>query len=71
MVRTLASKGRDPSLILDALEDLVAAGIQPEPESVESYKKVAVQCRKMEDLPKEEFGVFFAHAFSEIRWTTK
>ncbi len=57
-VRTLAGKGRDPSLVMDALEDLVAAATRAEIEDskLELYKKVCEQCRKMEHLGPEDFG---------------
>ncbi len=57
-VRTLAGKGRDPSLMIDALEDLVAAATRAEIEEsrLELYRKVRDQCRKMEHLGSEDFG---------------
>lgn len=57
-VRTLASKGRDPGLVLDALDDLVAAATraQVDDNKIQLYKKVTEQCRKMDHLDGEDFG---------------
>ncbi len=57
-VHTLAGKGRDPSLMIDPLEDLIAAATRAEIEEsrLELYKKVRDQCRKMEHLGLEDFG---------------
>ncbi len=57
-VRTLAGKGRDPSLVLDALDDLVAAALNAEVNEAQTqlYKKVLEQCRKMDHLEAEDFG---------------
>ena len=56
-VRTLAGKARDPSLIIDALGDLVAASMNAsvEESKIQLYKKVADQCRKMDHLSPEDF----------------
>ncbi len=57
-VRTLAQKGRDPSLVLDALDDLVVAALNAEVNEVkiQLYKKVLEQGRKMEHLEAEDFA---------------
>lgn len=58
VVCTLAGKSRDPCLILDALDDLIAAATraQLEDAKIDFYKKVADQARKMDHLPSEDFG---------------
>ncbi len=57
-VRTLAGKARDPSMIIDALDDLLVASINAgmEKSKIQLNKKVADQCRKMDHLSPEDFG---------------
>lgn len=56
MVRTLAGKARDPSLVLDAIDELVAAATLAQDDKTEFYKKVLDQSRKHETETADDFG---------------